>query len=313
MKSLPRRFLLLDANLLAAYYAPATHKSVLAKRRITQIVDAARDVWASEIKLLVPNVCIAEVYNTLSKYVNPVWRGNPPRKKLPKLGRREYNDACKRFGDDIHNANLIEQWSATRYHVLSSDLVSLVDHNCCLPSPQGNPTNELGGSDRLIGGMAIWLARLLGKEYFRLVSADWRLCTVLREGDKLTFEQARRWGLGAIASRIDMPWHTDIYPKVIDLVRDPDRELRDFFGVWPLPETKPERRRLPAITKEQVGAFLEAYRNIGVPRDKLPYSPHMATLVTAYEKIVGRSAEEREVWEMLLGRLKQGGGRLRSR
>jgi hypothetical protein len=50
---------------------------------------------------------------------------------------------------------------------------------------------------------------------------------------------------------------------------------------------------------------------MAITRDRLPYSDHIKQLCQQFQHTTGLTIGERELWALLLGRLKKGGGRLR--
>lgn len=72
----PSCFLLLDANILTGFYAPETlsKHAAGAGPRIRTIIDSVRKGCTTDLRLLVPEICVAEAQTVLSKHANPKWK-----------------------------------------------------------------------------------------------------------------------------------------------------------------------------------------------------------------------------------------------
>ena len=119
------RYLLLDANVAAAYYLPRSHASKRVRERIEIILNSVRS-GASEFFLYIPNFCIAEVFGVFAKQAFGRW--NPHLKKLGTIDKRVYKSLIKQFAADIHNARFFYHYELSRYHILGVDLIAPVDH-----------------------------------------------------------------------------------------------------------------------------------------------------------------------------------------
>lgn len=69
---MPPRHLLLDANVVAAYYLPRSTGSVHVRERIKTNVDSVRSGHSSFFFYL-PNFCVAEVFSVIMKYSFGSW------------------------------------------------------------------------------------------------------------------------------------------------------------------------------------------------------------------------------------------------
>jgi hypothetical protein len=313
----PSRYVLLDANVIAAYYAPDTlDKKPAAAERVTSLIDAVRKLVRDDVKLLAPSICIAEAYTVLSKHAHPEWRGLRKRKRDVKgaIHARTYKKLRAALTSDTQNARLIESIDINRYHVLARHFIAPIDHNTFIPGRDGKGrTSEMGGTDQLIIGMGIWLARLLGRERFCILTADYRLWKVLRRAAKVTPAQAEKWGLLAVADEIKMPWSTHVYPCALHVENSTDADFRAFFGMWPIVKPSPPPRGARQQPRpEDLDVLVNFYRSLSTPRDRLPYTDRMRQLARSFAKHMGRDVTEAEAWRLLLDRLKRGSGRLGS-
>jgi hypothetical protein len=228
---MPRTYVLLDANVTAAYYLPRSLRSVRARSRIEAIINAARSGNA-DIFLYIPNFCVAEVFSTLMKYAFGQWNTHVTRAG-GRIDRRVYERLVAQFQRDIHDGAVINQYELSRYHVLGINLVAPIDHHFQIRRAGGNhrPMSTL---DHLLVSMGIQLAKVHGPDRVVLVSADRRLCDVLKKCraglrsrviDRLKLRIARE-----VTGRDYSP---DLYPSVVDLARATNAELAAALPGWP--------------------------------------------------------------------------------
>ena len=307
-------YLLLDANVFAGYYAPQTFtKNTLdAGDRIQTIIDSVRKGCSPQIKLLVPEICVAEAQTVLSKHANSKWKGKRKRDDKQAIHGRTYQGIVKKMRSDLHGGNLIESVPLQRYHVLAKHLVTPIDHHLHLKQQgNNNVVKELGGTDQLICGTAARLTPLLGAETLVFITTDYRLMKGLEKAQKVTEKRATAWGVIDVAKDIGIQWNVSIYPQAIHLSRISESKLRDLFGSWPLPLIKKKPRQRPRdVREDEIEELVDRYRAIGIGRDRLPYSPQMTALTQQFNKATGHSMSEGEVWTLLIARLKRGSGRL---
>ena len=258
---------------------------------------------------------MAEAQTVLSKYCIRGWNGHKPKREDPQaIHGKTYSSLVRQMRDDLHGGKLVESVPLARYHVLAKKLITPVDHNLRLPKKGGNGyVNELGGTDQLICGTAIWLSRFLGPSRFCVVTADYRLHKVLTLARSVTAAQALRWRLNDFArDSFGWDWSKEILPRSIHLPTATDPHLRSVFGAWPLPTQKRKSSRSGArVGEKDIEALVALYKNMAITRDRLPYSDHIKQLCQQFQHTTGLTIGERELWALLLGRLKKGGGRLR--
>lgn len=311
------KYLLLDANMLAGYYAPETlnRQAADAGPRIKTIIDSVRKGCTTDLRLLVPEICVAEAQTVLSKHANPKWKGKRAGKRSDpqSIDMRKYRRIAKNMAEDLHGARLIESIPIQRYHVLAKHLITPVDHHTRIPNAAGTDhTKAIGGTDELICGMAIWLNRFLGGDRLLVVTADYRMAKVLSKARKLTKKQIEDWGIRKKAEEsIGFAWDPGIYPQALYLPSATEKELREHFGSWPLPtrKAKPKKADRP-FTKREIGVLLDLYRGIGIARDRLPYTEAMTSLTRQFNDATGRACDKEAVWTLMMEQAKQGGWRL---
>lgn len=311
----PSLYLILDANILAGYYAPQTFNmsSIPAAERIKNIIDSVRNGCSPHIKLLTPEICVAEVQTVLSKHANPKWSGKGKWGNPQAIHGKSYHKMVQKMRDDLHGGNLIESIPLQRYHVLAKHLITPIDHNLKLPSKKGEYfTKELGGTDQLICGMAIWFTRLLGQNQVYVITSDYRLAKVLEKALKTKDRQFKQLGIVEMAEeRIGFSFRKEIYPHVLYLPKVSEKQLRQVFGSWLLPIRKKMPRKLERkINEGDIKLLLDLYKNMGIGRDKLPYSDYLRMLTTQFNDATGHNVDEKDVWKHLVNRLKKGGGKV---
>lgn len=313
--SSPEVYLILDANILAGYYAPQTFNknSMPAADKIANIIDSVRKGCSPHIKLLIPEICVAEAQTVLSKHANPTWSGKKKKDNPQAIHGKEYKSIVKKMRADLHGGKLIESLPLQRYHVLAKHLITPIDHNLRTRNLDGTYSNESGGTDQLVCGAAIWLTRSLGQDKVWVVTADYRLAKVIEKAHKTKDQQFAKWGIKEVAEKnIGFHFSKSIYPNSLYLPSASDKQLRKVLGCYPLPlQKKKSLKTQRQMRNSDVEKLVELYKNIGVGRDNLPYSKELKTLTNQFNDATGLSLTEPKVWMILLNRLKKGGGKVR--
>jgi hypothetical protein len=220
-----RRYVLLDASVVIDYFISDPLK-VRSSGRINTIVESVRKRAVDEVVLLIPNVCIPEVFGAFAKHALSTWN----RQSL-KLDRRRYRTLQDAFRRYLHNGAVFQQYELTRYHVLATDLIAPVDHWYRLQHRNAKP---MGAIDHLVLAMGVSLCRLNGHDAVAILTSDARMSRAVRRAKSLSASQTAALNLLGRASELGYRWRPEIYPRVIDLQRMPDLALRDLFGAWPL-------------------------------------------------------------------------------
>lgn len=183
-------YLLLDANVTAAYYLPRSTKSVKVRERIERIFDSVRSGETNHFFYL-PNFCVAEVFSVFMKYSFGRW--NQHVKAIGTIDTRHYNRIVEQFQSDIHNGKFIYHYELSRYHVLGINLVAPVDHyfqisRARMKRRKGKKISEtrvrpnvvpMGTLDHLIIAMGLHLTRIHGRDNVAILSSDDRLTDIL--------------------------------------------------------------------------------------------------------------------------------------
>jgi hypothetical protein len=307
-------YLLLDSSIFAGYYAPQTlnQSGQSAGLRIENIIESVRKGCSPHLKLLVPEICVAEAQTVLSKHANPKWKGKKKSDDPQSIHAKTYRTIVKKMRDDLHGGRLIESIPLQRYHVLAKHFITPIDHRLHLKQENGSGrVNELGGTDQLICGMAIWLARTFGSNRLVVLTVDYRQYKVLEKARRITESQARAYGLLDIADDIGCAWSANMYPQVVHLAKATDANLRKLLGSWPLATLKKKSRISQRdVMEADIDLLVTRYRAVGIARDRLPYTPQMENLTRQFNEATGHRLNEGEVWKLLIARLKQGDGKV---
>ena len=230
---MPRKFLLLDANVVAGYYLPRSLDSVKARTRIRNILDSVRSK-ETDLFLYIPNFCIAETFSVFMKHAFGQWNRHV-KKAGGRIGRRPYEKLVDQFQSDIHNGHFFNQYELSRYHILGINLVAPIDHHFQITRGKKNHV-PMSTFDHLIISMGIQLAHVHGANDVLLVTTDSRLTDVLdkcRSGLKASV--AKRLKLH-IAERVTgRPFGADRYPRCVNLKNATTANLAAAFGTWPFP------------------------------------------------------------------------------
>lgn len=307
----PKVYILLDSCLLAGYYAPQTlsDRYPIATERIKILIDSVKNGCSPHIRLITPEICVAETQSVLSKHAHSGWNKKPKRDNQKAIHGKSYNSLRNEMRNDLHGGRHIESIPLQRYHVLAKHLVTAVDHSLHLRTKnQRYPVQALGGMDQIITGVSVWLNRFLGKGRLVVMSTDYRLIKVFEKCQKLDNTKAKKLGILDVAKDIGIEWSSSIYPDSIHLDSVSEKRLRLVLGAWELPtrrrssKTK-ERKTFTASDLEELVAI---YTSLGIGRDKLPYTDKMTLLTNNFNSSTGHKFSEAEVWTHLLRKLKQG-------
>jgi len=145
----PDKYLLLDANVLAGYYAPQSFncRSRPAEDWIRPLIEAVRTGCAPHIRLFTPEICVSEAQTVLSKHTNTRWKGGRRKKDDGQaIHRRTYSRLIRQMRSDLHGGSVIESIPLARYHVLAKQLITPIDHGLHLKQKdKKKPVNEMGG------------------------------------------------------------------------------------------------------------------------------------------------------------------------
>jgi len=233
-----RRFYLLDASVVAPYYLAACARNSRVPARIRMIVDAVRTRYL-DCLLYIPNFCIAETFGVLAKYAY-CWYDDRVRRSLKGklLDKRVYDNLCRQFHEDIHNGNVFLQYELGRYHVLAYDLIAPVDYHYQVFRKREYRKTPMGTFDLLIISMGIILSKVHKRENTAILTADRRLALIAQRACRLRKETARKLRILRVAESLGLEFSPEIYPRVINLAGASNAQLKQEFGMWPLPQSE---------------------------------------------------------------------------
>jgi len=305
------RFVLLDANIVAGYYLPESLQSVTAKKRIHNIIEAVRKGGAPEILLFIPRLCIPEVFAVFAKYYFARW-DKTVQKRLPRrLKQNQYERILKKFRNDLCNAAVLREVELARYHILATDLISPIDayyqHYRHRSNAKSNRAKRMmGAADHTIIGMGMVLSRIHGREKFAILTADHRLADILTRACSVRRPTAERLGLVKTAERLGLDWGKDVYPRVLHLTKAKQKELREFFGVWPLSQKPIGKKLITKISLSDCQLLAKLRKQSGVGRDSLPYTGKFEAICREFERIKGQAVDRNTAW-LAIGRIEKKG------
>lgn len=229
-----KKYLLLDANVVAAYYLPrSSHQRI--SLRMKELVSRLRKRGRAPkpFVLFLPNFCIVEVFNIMRKYRFGKWN-----KKVKSSGgiisKREYHRIYRQFQKDIHNGKLFYHYELSRYHLLNTALIGPIDNYYAYQRQRGkkkaNPS-PMSTFDSLIIGIGIELVRLHGRENVLLLTDDDRIYQMLQRASAIPKTTARKLGLYEAASLIGKQFARSLYPKALHLRKASNKEYAQALGL----------------------------------------------------------------------------------
>lgn len=224
-----RHYVLLDSCVAAAYFAPKTTHSInLRGRAQTLFTDSAAN---TDIRFLIPNFCIAEVFAVFEKYR---WGKTWNKHVKVALSAVEFAEARTAFGTAIHNGSSILQVELDRYHILCVDLISPVNNAYKIKRDRSKKKNVTPAKayDMLLVAMGIWLQHQYGPESFTVVTGDERLASVVKRAKSVSLGRPIKKHLRDAASSLGLTYSSSLYPQVINLTQATKGELISRFPAW---------------------------------------------------------------------------------
>jgi hypothetical protein len=228
-----KHYVLLDACVAAAHYAPKTTMSANLRKRAGALLSGHSDEVA--VQFLIPNFCIAEVFAVFEKYRwGRTW--NKHVKKQHCLMTTEFSKARAHFHAAIHNGAKILQQDLNRYHILAVDLISPVNNAYSIQRKKGKNAKKdprpASTYDMLVAAMGIWLQHQFGKDNFTLITGDARICQVVARAKSVSLAAPMKQHLRAIAEGLGLSYSPSLYPEVINLINAAPRELKVRLPGW---------------------------------------------------------------------------------
>jgi len=153
---------LFDASAAVDLYAPRNErvKSLLEQIRALKTV-------LKRATLFIPDICIAEVFNTLARMH---FRDGT-------LDHNQYEKCLKNFRNDIHWGITLYPYNLNRYHIIAADTIIPIEQHRAIDGER----RPLSTFDILVIAMACELAHVGDKEKTFLVTCDKRMKHVLDE------------------------------------------------------------------------------------------------------------------------------------
>lgn len=231
-----RLFLLWDSSVVIPHYLPNASKNDKVADRAKLILNAVRN-HKLNAHCYIPNIVVAEVFSAFDRECYSGWDPQIYKKyggKGKTLHKKTYTNAKNKFRNDIHNGALFYQYDLNRYHILTLDLIAPVDKY--RQFYRTKQVKSMGASDLLIGAMAVHLSKIHGRENLLLLTADRRMNAIFANACPSTnLNTAEKLGLKNAAEKFGFgKWGPNIYPRVLDLQRANETQLKDYFGNWPL-------------------------------------------------------------------------------
>lgn len=235
---MPRHYVLLDACVPAAHYAPKSTTSINLRERSRALLTGHSNT--RDIRFLIPSFGIAEVFAVFEKYRwGQTW--NRQVSDANCLTPTEFRHARRDFGAAIHNGRTILQLELNRYHVLCVDLVSPINNKYKFNRDRRKATGGKSGrkpplpfstADALLISMGIWLKHLVGDGSLTLVTGDARITNVVAraKSEKLALPMKRH--LSAVAGNVGLTFGPAIYPDVVNLIGATKGEMAEAFPDW---------------------------------------------------------------------------------
>jgi hypothetical protein len=223
-----RHYVLLDACVVAAHFAPkSTLSANLRNRAATLLTGSSPDL---EIKFLIPNFCIAEVFAVFEKYRwGRTW--NKQVKPTHTLTPQEFKSARQKFRAAIHNGAQILQVELNRYHILCVDLVAPVNNAYKIKRGKKN-VNPAKTYDMLIVATGIWLNHQFGEKNFTVITGDERLAAVVDRAKSVKLGRPIKKHLSYQSRQLGLVRGPSLYPTVLNLTQASKSDLGRRFTNW---------------------------------------------------------------------------------
>ena len=233
-----RKFILLDANVVVAYYLPRATNSSKTSKLSREIIESVRSK-ATDNFFYIPNFCVAEVFSAFYKHAYSRW--NLHVKKHGPIDKRVLNTVRNQFRNDIHNASLFYHYELSRYHVITVDLISPINHYYKMGRKAKGKKHSSPAStfDQLIISMGMHLVKIHGLDNVAIMTTDDRIEKIVNKCKTVIGSKVhKKLKLDEPSKFIGIPFTPDSFPKIINLKNVSVEELKSFFGMWPLPERK---------------------------------------------------------------------------
>lgn len=299
----PRRYLLLDSCVTAAYYLKVAigneKEREKVHQRIATIVNSVRNGVSPDIVLYLPTICIIEVHGVFAKYRfgkrNPQVR-NP-------ISAEEYREVSNNFTKDLENGRLFVLSEVSREHVAAGQLINRMAYY--IPKKGTNPVSS---ADRIIIATAIHLAKIHGRDNFAIVSMDGGMEHALAEAAQLMKDSSAigHLLLKEACESIGVEPRPEVFPNCVDLLTSTDDELRDFFDIWPLPVARPLTRAGTRWYVQHMATLKRLEKEAIASIDNMPYSQEFERIYRTVLSETGLDLSRHEVLHRIMNIRKAG-------
>ncbi len=222
-----RKYLLIDANIAAAYYLPRSAKNRTTESRVKQILDFCRskkDEWF----VYIPNFCIAETVSVFIKHSYGKWNKHVKRNGGT-IDTRLYKKIIYNFQSDIHNGKFLYHLELNRYHVLGINFVAPIDHYFQMKRNIKN-VSPAGTFDHLIISMGINLVNIHGVNNVTILTTDKRLSMVVDKcRSNLSKKTLARLKIGIAEDLCSKKFESEIFPKCLDISSCRKKDIESVF------------------------------------------------------------------------------------
>jgi hypothetical protein len=175
---------LFDASAAVEIYAPRDDQTNGAARYIPE-----QKTTYCQAALFIPNICIAEVFNTLArKYFKP--------REGEAIDRERYERHLAHFREDVHWGKTLYPYDVNRYHIIAADRIMPVEHDIASKDAR----DHMSTFDILVIAMACELAYLGQREDTFLVTCDY---TMKQVSDELKNSGRRRLMVAGTLGTLD--------------------------------------------------------------------------------------------------------------
>lgn len=227
-----KKYILVDACVAAAAYAPKTTRSSRLVSRSVALLGGSST--QCDTQFLIPNYCIGETFAVFEKYRwGATWNRHVSRNS--RLTPQQFRLARDDFHSAIHNGSKLLQVALDRYHILCLDLIAPINAAYRIKRDRGGKKKNVSPAsvyDLMLIAMGIWLQKQFGRDQFIIVTGDERLSLVAKRAKSVKLGLAMKAHLTSVASNVGLAYGPDVYPEVIDLNHAGRTELDAALPGW---------------------------------------------------------------------------------
>ena len=295
------KYVIMDSCVIASYYIEeAGHRYPIVTQRARTIIDHVKTNGTLDVRLVVPNICIPEIFSTFSKYRYGSWNRHVKGHEIDDLTYWRAKLECR---NDLHNGKVFQQICISRYDILATDLISPPDH-FHQAKQKTNPRQSdppMGAYDHTIIGMGIQFVKNRGRDNVVILTSDSRMNDILDRVKSRTDKEAPKLGLIRVARDLGLIYSPDIYPEVINIAKCGDPVLKGVFGEWPLSSNDiAVIAKATKLTDSQKKTMAKIYDEVTeVTSEKLPYTDEFEVLCNAFVSKTGLDLSRNDIWRLL--------------